>query len=566
MDSPHRRRAEAVAVRNGRIAAIGGDRDLRHLCGRRTAVMDAQGGTILPGINDSHVHLASWGLTFPPLSVEVAAPTIAALVAKVAAAAAAIPSGSWIRGRGWSEIDLPRAPTRHDLDPVCGDRPAVLVDFTLHACVANTRALQLAGIGRDTIAPGGGVIERDEHGEPTGVLREGAQDLLQAVVPAYTRAELTQAITTAAAVLTAQGVTSITDPGITPDLARLYRDLTDAGSLPLRVTALLHAGDSPDTMREAIAASWPLQGDNPRSFRVAGVKIFGDGVPTAARTAWLHEPYTDGTNGALTIAGTTEAAQVANLRAMIAMAHRAGLQIGTHATGDATVDAVVAAYLAAMRHDRRRDPRHYVIHGDLAPAQTLRTMARHDIGVNMNSQIKWLIDRALEPLLGPQRTDYHWPYRTAVDAGVRVSTGSDGPVTTPDWRIGVMQMVLRKGSLGSVSGPDQRLTLQEALQTYTSTPAWQDRADTWKGTLAPGQAADLVVLDASIEDIAPGDIPAVGVRATVADGLVVHDPHNTARTATPQRRPAWTDAHGRACYTSGTCCCTLSRALLHGRA
>lgn len=560
LDRGRERPLRAVAVRDGRIVGIGSERDLRHLHGRRTQLLDAAGSTLLPGINDSHLHLSSWGLTAPPLSVDVDTATLAELVARVADAAASTPAGAWIRGRNWSELKLERPPTRHDLDPVTGDRPVILTDFTLHAVTCNSAALRLAGITASTSAPAGGVIERDAQGEPTGVLREGATALLQAVVPPYTPAELRQAITAAAAVLAGQGVASITEPGITAQLLGLYDELA-CGGLPVRVTALLDAGSSPDTMRVAVDAARVRLRADPRLLALAGVKIFGDGVPTFARTAWVYEPYDDGSHGAMTIAGANPAAQVAALGQMVDLAHRAGLQVGTHACGDATVDAVVAAYQAVQRRSRRPDLRHYVIHGDLVTRAALRTMARDGIPVNMNSEIKFMIDRVLSPVLGDSRTDRHWPYADALRAGVRVATGSDAPVVDPDWRRGVAQMVTRQGSAGSVSGPEQRITLTDALATYTTGPAWQDRAEHWKGIVAVGRAADLCLLGADLYDVDPHDIPQVPVAATVMGGRVTHD---RAGAAGPAARIAPASTRARETYTAGQCCCSLSKALRGG--
>ncbi|MEV0453683.1 amidohydrolase [Catellatospora methionotrophica] len=559
LDRGRDRPPQALAVRHGRIIAIGSERELRHLRGRRTQLLDAGGSTVLPGINDSHLHLSSWGLTAPPLSVDVDTTTLAELVARVADTAASTPAGAWIRGRNWSELKLERPPTRHDLDPVTGDRPTILTDFTLHAVTCNTAALRLAGITASTSAPAGGVIERDSQGEPTGVLREGATALLQAVVPPYTTAELRQAITAATAALAAQGVTSITEPGITPQLLALYDHLACAG-LPVRVTALLDAGSSRATMRAAVdAARVGLRAD-PRLLTLAGVKIFADGVPTFARTAWVHEPYDDGSHGAMTIAGTDPAAQVAVLRQMIDLAHRAGLQVGTHACGDATVDAVVAAYLTSQRRSPRPGLRHYVIHGDLVTGEALHAMAHNGIGVSMNSEIKFMIDRVLAPVLGDARTDRHWPYAEALRAGVRVATGSDAPVVDPDWRRGVAQMVTRQGSAGSLSGPEQRISLTEALATYTTAAAWQDRAEHWKGTLAVGRAADLCLLGADLNDVDPHDVPQVPVAATVMAGRVTHD---RAAAAGPAVRMTRTTGPAREAYAAGACCCSMSKAL-HG--
>ncbi|MFI0452125.1 amidohydrolase [Actinomadura sp. 6N118] len=555
----HMRRAEAVAIRDGVVMAVGRERDIRRLAGRGTESINAGGGTVLPGINDSHVHLGGYGLDFPPSTIEVDVATIKELTDAVAAAvAAATAPDSWIRGQGWNENRLPHPPRRTDLDPVSGDHPVVLRDFSGHMMAVNSKVLQLAGITRDTPAPPGGVIEKDAAGEPTGVLRESAQDLVNPVVPPFTEAELESAVDKAIMMLHAQGITSITDPGIPLTQLALYERKARASTLPLRITALITGGRSPDQVRNTLAAYKPPRGVDPRILRVAGVKLIIDGVPTAAQTAWLHEPYVDGTNGKPVIEGDTIEEAVANMHAMIALVHDAGMQVGTHATGDAGIDAVVAGYLAAMRGNRRhRDPRHYVIHGDLTPPRTLRTMARHDIGVNMNATIKYVLGRTLDANLGPERTDYQWPYRTALDLGVRVTSASDAPVTSPSWLQGVQSAVLRKGLYGGVAGEAERITVREALVTYTRTSAWQDRAERWKGTLEPGMTGDVCIVDGDVVGADPDTLVGMPIAATILGGQVVYDGKPGPATAGAMAPAAvkWRNARGAACLQRGACCC-----------
>lgn len=511
------RTAQAVAVRDGHILAVGANRDLLHLAGVRTETINAHGATVLPGVNDAHCHLSEYGLTF--LTVDVDTATLDELINRVAEAAERTPAGQWIRGGGWSELRLPRPPTRHDLDPVTGDRPTILIDFTLHTATLNSAGLRAAGISATTPAPDGGVIERDPDGQPNGILREGAQQLAQQALPAYTDAQMQDAIRQASTALLARGITSVTEPGISPHLADLYTALATEGDLPLRVTALLRAGDSPETMRHALAELRHRRGRG-RQFRLTGVKIFSDGVPTPARTAWMHQPYLDGTNGSLTIAGASPQERSSNLTTMVRLAHLAGVQIGAHACGDAAIDAVISAYTAALAA-RPRAHRHYLIHGDFVSAQTLAVMARHRIGVSMNAEIKHMIGNVLEPLLGPARTRHHWPYRTALHAGVQVTSGSDAPVTDPNWLSGLAAMVARISADGDVSGPDQRISLDAALRTYTRTPAWQDGCPTWKGTLQPAMAADLCVLDTDLHRADPREYGNAAVTATVIGGKIM---------------------------------------------
>jgi predicted amidohydrolase YtcJ len=561
------RATEAVAIRNGRVLDTGRTRDLRRLADRKTDWLDAGGGTVLPGINDSHLHLNGFGLTFPPFSIDVDTATIEELVAAVAAAVSGAAPGDWIRGRDWNDNRLPRAPTKQDLDPVSPDNPVILTDFSNHAVAVNSVVLELAGITRDTQPPPGGIIEKGPDGEPNGVFRETAQQLVRAVVPPFTPEEVSTALDNAVGILHTQGITSITDPGITLPTLQLYSDKEKAGELPVRVTALLSGGNSPDSVQEILDTYQPLRGHDPLRLRIAGVKVYADGIPTAAKTAWLHEPYLDGTNGSLVIVGTDDAERVANLHEMFRRIHNARLQIGTHATGDATIDAVVDGYLRAQRRKRRKDPRHYVIHADLTPPETLRKMAKEDIGANMNATIKYLLGRTLDPIIGPERTDYQWPYRSALDAGVRVSSGSDAPVTFPSWLQGVMAAMLREGLFGGVAGEAERISLPEALHTYTSTPAWQDFAEDAKGKLVRGRVGDVCVVDEDLRQIDPHEFVNVPVNATILGGKVVYERRSASRRlkagAAAARKPQG-DSHGMRCYEGGKCCCVQTEEIRAG--
>ncbi|GAA4224006.1 amidohydrolase [Actinomadura meridiana] len=556
----HFRTADAIAVRDGRVLAVGSDRDVRRHAGPRTRLLDAGGGTVLPGINDSHLHLNAHGLGIPPFSIDVDTATIEELTAVVRAAVAEAPSpDAWIRGRGWQELRLPRPPTVADLDPVSGGHPVVLDDFSWHALSVNSVVLRMAGITRDTVPPPGGVIDRDADGEPTGVLRETAQDLVRRVIPSFTREERSRAIDVTVRILHSLGVTSATEPGIDLETLGIYAEKARAGELPLRVTALLGGGAGPNTLRDLLAGYEPLNGVDPRTLRVAGVKIFADGIPRF-RTAWMNKPYLDGGNGGLTIDGATPAEQLANLHEMIETVARAGLQVGTHACGDATTDAVVAAYVKAAGHQwGHPELRHYVIHCNFPSARTLWKMARHDIGANLNAEILHLQGRVLEPIIGRELTEYQWPYRSALDAGVKVASGSDAPVVGPHWLQGVATAALREGADGRVAGEAERIGLPEALATYTRTAAWQDHADGWKGTLEPGRVADICVVGGDVLDVSPRDLPSLQVTATLVGGEVVYERSHGVTSTSAFTRDSGT---GHTCGNGEKCCCQLSEEIL----
>ncbi|MBH5338431.1 amidohydrolase [Streptomyces pactum] len=538
--------ARAVAVRNGRILAVGDDAEITALAGPGTQVIDLAGRTVLPGINDSHLHAAAWALTRPPFALDLGHPaveSIADIAAAVREAAAGLPEGQWITGLGWDVgylaeclADQGRRPHRDDLDAAAPDHPVCLTDFSGHMVWVNSRALELAGIAPGTAAPDGGVIETDGAGRPTGILKETAQSLVQALIPPATVAQRKHAIRSAVTALHALGITSYTEPGLGPGGAEIlggglhtatldaYVELARAGELGSRVRVLLlpapMGGSAADVTAGLKGLAVPDDVDA-RRLAVIGVKMFADGVPPN-ETAWMYDPYPGGGHGGLCVHGADLGLQQAELTEMIRVAHTAGYQAGVHVTGDRAIDAVVDAFAAVQRAHPRPDARHYVIHGDFASGPSLAKLAAHGYGINMNPAIKWTIADLMDEMVGDERSAYQWPVRSAVEAGIAVCVGSDAPITAPDWRRGVAAMLLRESkATGRVSGPEQRVSLETALRAYTANPARQDFAEDWKGTIEPGKVADLCVLGGDLRATDPHDIPDLPVDLTVLDGRIV---------------------------------------------
>ncbi|MFE6595225.1 amidohydrolase [Streptomyces sp. NPDC057781] len=544
----------ALAVTGGIISAVGGRDDVTPLAGPGTRVIDLRGATLLPGINDSHLHGCAFGMATPPLSVDLGHPTVSSLADVAEAVRVAVgraPGGQWITGHGWDTgylqecvTDPSRLPSRHDLDDVSPDHPVVLYSFSGHATWVSSKALELIGVDRHTLAPPGGAVVVDDAGEPTGLLHEGAQALIQNALPPLSRQERTDAIRSTLATLARLGVTSYTEPGLGPggdgimrgalgtQTLDVYRRLLAGGELTARVGVLLLPTGMAGTAEE-FARTLTVLGESgesgesgdtdPRRLAIHGVKVFADGI-VPNKTAWMNEPYVGGGCGSLCVGGENDTERTAEIGAMVRHAHTAGYQLGVHATGDRAGDTVADAFAAAMAEYPRPDARHYVIHGDFLTAHSMKVLAAHGFGVNMNPTIKWTVADMEEEFVGAERAAYAWPYRDAIDAGVRVASGSDAPVTFPDWRQGVAAMVLRESkATGRVSGSDQRIGLAEAIRTYTIDAAWQDFADDWKGSLEPGKVADLCVLDGDLLDADPHDIPEMPVVLTVVEGRVVHD-------------------------------------------
>ena len=533
---------EAMAVLGGRVCAVGTDDDVSSLTGPLTEVVDLDGRTVVPGINDSHVHLGYFGAVRPPLAVDMGFPTVRSIADVAEAVASARPVNGWVKGNGWDvgyleDAHPGRLPSRDDLDPVSTAVPVALRDFSGHQLWVNSKALQLAGIDENTPDPSDGVIVRDGNGRPTGLLREAACALVDRLLPPLTDTEFDQALDTARQIMHAEGITSVTDAALGPGgntfeggaagerfLQRLA-ERSGREDFALRTTVLLAFSPlTTSNLRDVLRHldSFVPPPENLGWFGVAGIKFFADGVPPN-KTGWVSKQYAGGGCGCLTIAGETDAERLADLEAMIDLAHRAGHQIGVHVTGDHAIDATVRSLARAQHRDPQPDPRHYVIHADLASPEALDLLALYDFGASMQPAIKWTIADLMREMLGKERADYQWPMRSALDAGVRVTSSSDAPITFPSWRQGVETAVLRESkATGEVHGPEERITTIEAIRTFTINGAWQDRADRWKGSLVPGKVADYCVLDGRLIGTDPHQIANTPIAATVVDGRLVY--------------------------------------------
>ena len=526
---PKNRRVEAMAIRDNKVLAIGTKTEIRQYSGLSTREIKLDGQTVLPGINDSHIHLQSWAMSRPPYALDLTYPrvkSIRTIIKAVKQAAATLQPTDWIIGRGWDQAYLKegRAPNRTDLDAVAPYNPVVLTEFSGHAVWVNTAALKFAGITRDSTAEAGGVIVKDEKGEPTGLLFEGPAFRMRSLVPAANRALIENATIAAMQELLKRGITSATDPGLPVSGLEIYRNIVNKNSLMVRINGMLKAGFSTEELQVALSNWQHLKSPSKEWLQLNAVKIMGDGIPTNNKTAWLNEPYESGGNGSLLLNGDTDQDRVRQLRAMIAMINDAGLQAGTHVTGSRSIDEAVTACAIAQKNSQRANLRHYLIHADLVSEVTLARMAELGIGANFNPEIKHLIADSQVASIGPIRAAYEWPYRSAIEAGVTIASSSDAPVTDGNWLQGTATCMDRRGKqTGKVSGPAQRISLDEAIRTYTIAGAWQDHSEHFKGSLEVGKVADFCVLDGRLSSSPTDQFPSMKVALTAVDGRIVHD-------------------------------------------
>ena len=527
----------ALEIRDSRIARVWNEHP-EIPAGVR--VLDLGGATILPGIEDSHLHAYEFGRSLTALNV--AAAVCPDLVALQKAVAHATPESSgWIRGIGWDDTRLTGTGPAGmlcagDIDGAQPDVPVLLTDVTGHQAVVNSAALRLAGITAQTPDPQGGVIVRDAKGMPTGLLREGAIGLVNAAMPRLAPADKRAAILAAQQHLLALGVTSVTEPGLGPgastlmdgsgdlDVVQAYRDLADEGELHLRVEVMLLFGGLGGTRANDVAAGLDAWGVPSRMaplghLGVAQVKVFADGIPRS-RTAWMIEPYDDCTHGHLTVAGDTDQERERELRAIILAASSRGWQVGVHTTGDRASQATVAAFVE--QETDASSLRHYIIHGDFTPRQSLALMAQNGITLNANPGIRWMIGDGVAGIIGPRRTAERQPLRTAWELGVNVCSSSDAPVTPPDWRPILAAAVTRSVRTDPERTDGEGLTMDQAVASMTTNAAWQSHAEGWRGRVAEGMAADLVVLDGTLDPADPWALTDVPARATLVGGVVRH--------------------------------------------
>ena len=543
--------AQAVAVKGNRIVAVGTNESVKEVIDAETEVFDLRGRTMLPGINDAHIHAALYGGTRPPLTLDIGYPTVKSIsdiVKAVAEKAKTTRPGEWIRGMGWDEgyleeclKDPARYPNRWDLDAVSPDNPVILGHFTQHEAWVNSRALEIAGITRDTPSPSGGVIVEDPAtGEPTGIFREfPAQALVMKVVPLRTKAEKRQGILAMIQELNALGITSITEGALGSggnefqgglfgtECLGIYNDLLNEGKLTLRVGWLYLFGEygacTFEDFRQVIPQLGIHSGFGNEWLQLAGVKIFADGTPMT-KTAWMYDDYPDGSGrGSLVIPGSTDEERRNELIKMIGFAHKYGFQVGVHAIGGRAIEATIDGFLQAER-ENPKGLRHYVIHSDFISDEYIKLAAQYGFGVGVQPILKWTFSDSMDKLVGVKLSTRQFPLRRMLDAGVHLAAGSDAPVVYPSWQSGIQAAVLRESkATGTVRGPEQRITVEEAIKMYTMGGAWQDHMEHLKGSIEVGKLADMCILDQDILTVEPHSIQGIKNLMTIDGGKIVYD-------------------------------------------
>jgi predicted amidohydrolase YtcJ len=511
----------AMAVRDGKILALGNGDALAGCASSRTQLLDLHRHTVLPGLIDVHTHVMEWAKSILSGEIDADYPavhSIAEITQAVAHRAATLPPGQWIVGAGWDDSKLAerRYITRQDLDRASPNNPVYLKHVSGHMGAANSAALKLANITKATHDPGGGVIERDASGEPTGILKDTAMGLIAGLLPGDPpdiNVRAAQFIFEKAAEV---GLTTIHDIFISSDEMRGYQEARRRGWLKIRVQMSPRIGSIADAEKLAEMGVHTGFGDDLLKFGAA--KMFADGG-MGARTIAIYPPGVIGEPNNLGVLRWTPAdMQKAHL-----IAAGAGWQLETHAIGDRAIDEVLDSYAAVIQQLGLKDHRFRIVHAGISTPAVQKRLRELNVLVDGNPPFVYWIGSWFQKY-GPERVRWSYPAKSYIENGIIEAAGSDVPVTplSPWW--GIWAAVVRRDlQSGQILAPEERISVEQALTLYTRNGAYAGFEEDRKGALEPGKLADFIVVDRDVLTVPVDELKDVKVLQTFVSGQSVYD-------------------------------------------
>jgi predicted amidohydrolase YtcJ len=509
--------AEAVAVLGNGIAAVGSTADIRPLAGPGTRVIDGAGKLVLPGFNDAHVHFLMGGFSLANVDLRDAQ-SPQEMAKRLGDYARKLPKGRWILGGDWDHERWAGAPlpTRDMIDAATPDNPVWVNRLDGHMALANSQALRLAGVTKETKDPPGGVIVRDANtGEPTGILKDAAEELVDRAVPEKTFEEKHIAARAATEHAAQVGVTSLTDMSAGSDVG-LYQYMLERGELKTRIYAIRSIVSWEPMAKTGVRATF---GND--MLRIGGLKGFADGS-LGSSTAFFFEPYNDtpNTRGLLFDQMLPEGIMLKRVEG----ADKAGLQVMIHAIGDEANMRILDIYQQAADQNGPRDRRFRIEHAQHLRASEIPRFGKQKVIASMQPYHAADDGRWCEKRIGPERSKSTYAFRSLLASGAVLAFGSDWTVAPLNPMEGLKAAVTRQTLDGKHPNgwlPEQKLTLDEAIRAFTVGSAYAEFAENVKGTLVPGKLADLVMLDRDLFQIPPTEIDKARVLLTLMDGRVV---------------------------------------------
>jgi predicted amidohydrolase YtcJ len=512
--NPKRPWAEAIAVRGDRIAAVGSSAEIRKLAGKGTNVIDAHGQMLVPGFNDAHVHIISAGRGLSSVKLRDAK-TPAEFIARIKAYAKTIPKGAWVTDGDWDHtLWGGELPTRQWIDSVTPDNPVWVARLDGHMSLANSAALAAAHVTKDTRDVDGGLIVRDASGEPTGLLKDNAQSLVDDSLPDPPAEVADRSFEAAMHYLAERGVTSVQNMGGSwYDLA-VFERAHKAGRMITRMYAVVPLA-SWERLRDTVAA----RGHGDEWVRIGGLKGFVDGS-LGSHTAAMLQPFSDSPKDTGLLVTSPE-----SLYARTSGADKAGLQVMVHAIGDRAIRIQLDNYERVEKENGPKDRRFRIEHGQhIAPSDIPRFGTLHVIA-SMQPYHEMDDGRWAEPIIGHERSKTTYAFKSILDAGARLAFGSDWSVAPPTPIEGIYGAVTRETLDGKHPGgwiPEQKISVEDALRAYTSGSAFASFEDNIKGTLEPNKLADFVLIDRDLTRIPPEQIREAHIMMTIVGGRVVY--------------------------------------------
>ncbi|PWT81740.1 MAG: amidohydrolase [Acidobacteria bacterium] len=511
-------RAEAVAVIGDRIIAVGSRAEIDPWRGPQTKVIDVGGKLVMPGFNDAHVHFISGGEQLDQVNLTDAA-SPQEFVRRVAAQVSKTPEGEWILGGRWDETKWPKPelPTRELVDPATGDTPIFIERYDGHQSLANSAAMKLAGVNAKTADVSGGVIVRDASGNPTGIFKDAAQNLINKAIPPASHERRMRAARRALEHAASLGVTSVQH--MNPEFADIaaYSELAEKGELTTRIYGVPMETNWQDQAKIGIRHAWGSS-----YLRLGAVKGYADGS-LGSRTAYMFEPFADdpGNRGLL----SDEMHPVSAMRDRLAQADAAGLQLRVHAIGDRAISMMLDIFSDIEKEHGYHDQRFTIEHAQHMAQKDFERFAKLHVIASMQPYHAIDDGRWAEKPLGHNRARYSYAWRSFLDHGVTLAFGTDWPVAPLNPLLGLYAAVTRATLDGKNSDgwiPEEKVTLSEAVEAYTMGSAFAEFQEQEKGSITPGKLADMVILSDNIFDLEPNAMRNVRVETTIVGGRVVH--------------------------------------------
>jgi hypothetical protein len=513
--------AQAVAVKDGRIVAVGGDAVVGELAGSGTRQLDANGRAVIPGIFDSHNHLMAAGAKLSVIRLDECR-SQEEMMELVRERAKITPPGEWIVGQGWNETNFAdgRLPTRYDIDPATSEHPVILMRF-FNTDAINSYALRLAGVTRDTPDLEGGRIEHDPDGEPNGLLRAGAKILTRRLLPKPTVDNMKDHLRLACSEMLRYGITSVIEPGLYPQEIRAYQSFYHDGELSVRVNLMpswhgFHDDETETVLEHRAKESAIISGLGNEWLRIGALKMLIDGG-TTPHTAFMYEPYVgDSKLVAFNLISQDK------LHQYFRTAQELGWDIGIHCCGDHAQDMTVDTFADIIREVPRPDARHSIIHGYFPTPRALDQMAESKLGTVVQPTFIYWEGNSIFHDVGEARALNYKPVRKYLDHGIVVMSSSDVPSTvSANPFVALYTLVTRKNNLGREVALQEAVTREEALRTYTINGTWLTREESLKGSIEVGKVADLVVLDRDFFSVPEEEIKEIKVEKTMIAGNIV---------------------------------------------